>query len=103
MLLPVPFRSVDQWPRALSLDADAWEAVYHFPKLGRDDLVILACRTNRRSAWAAQVAEDVGLRKVFVLNNGTYGWRLDPGIEVYEGYKEVRREHMCWCALSYVD
>ncbi|GAQ87376.1 hypothetical protein KFL_003480200 [Klebsormidium nitens] len=79
---------VDQWARALALDGEAWEAVYHCPKLGRDALLVLACRTERRSTWAAQVAHDCGLRRVFVLSGGTNGWRFDPQVEVYDGYKE---------------
>lgn len=80
---------MDVWARALALDGEAWEAVYHCPKLGRDALLVLACRAERRSTWAAQVAHDCGLRRVFVLSGGTNGWRFDPQVEVYDGYKEV--------------
>lgn len=50
---------------------------------------VLSCagRTNTRSGWAAQLAQDAGLQSCLVLRQGVYGWRLDPAVKPYRGYK----------------
>lgn len=40
-----------------------------------------------RSGWAAQLAQDAGLQRVLVLRQGVYGWRLDPAVKPYRGFK----------------
>lgn len=46
-----------------------------------------AGRTNTRSGWAAQVAQDAGLQHCLVLRQGVCGWRLDPAVKPYRGYR----------------
>jgi len=46
-----------------------------------------AGRTNTRAAWAAQLAQDMGLRRCLVYRQGVYGWRLDQSVQAYKGYK----------------
>lgn len=46
-----------------------------------------AGRTNTRAGWAAQVARDAGLQRCLVLRQGVYGWRLDPAVKPYRGYR----------------
>lgn len=46
-----------------------------------------AGRTNVRAGWAAQLAQDAGLSRVLVLRQGVYGWRLDPAVKPYRGYR----------------
>lgn len=40
-----------------------------------------------RAGWAAQLAQDAGLSHVLVLRQGVYGWRLDPAVKPYRGYR----------------
>lgn len=47
----------------------------------------MSCRTNTRAAWAAQLAQDAGLPRCLVYRQGVHGWRLDPSVKVYRGYK----------------
>ncbi len=56
----------DQLPAALSMAPREWEAAYRCPKPGFEDWVVMQCRTNRRAAWAAQVAQDAGWPRVLV-------------------------------------
>jgi len=60
---------------------------HRFPKPEPEDLVVMSCRTNTRAAWAAQLAQDAGLSRCVVYRQGVYGWRLDPAVKVYRGYK----------------
>lgn len=46
-----------------------------------------AGRTNVRGGWAAQLAQDAGLKRCLVLRQGVYGWRLDPAVKPYRGYR----------------
>ncbi|KAL4452234.1 hypothetical protein ABPG75_007896 [Micractinium tetrahymenae] len=78
---------VDQVASALALSPDQFAAQYRFPKPSTDDLVIFSCRTNVRAGWAAQLAQDAGLQRVLVLRQGVYGWRLDPAVKPYRGYR----------------
>lgn len=78
---------VDRLPSALHLSSGEFAAQYGFPKPQPDDLVVMSCRTNTRAAWAAAVAQDAGLQRCLVYKQGVYGWRLDPGVKVYRGYK----------------
>lgn len=50
-------------------------------------LNLSAGRTNTRSGWAAQLAVDAGLQRCLVLRQGVCGWRLDPAVKPYRGYK----------------
>jgi hypothetical protein len=46
-----------------------------------------AGRTHQRAAWAAQVAKDSGLQRCLVYRQGAYGWRFDPNVKPYRGYR----------------
>lgn len=46
-----------------------------------------AGRTHSRSTFAAQLAADAGLQRCLALRQGVCGWRLDPGVRPYRGYK----------------
>ncbi|CAM6090043.1 unnamed protein product [Calypogeia fissa] len=78
---------VAEFPKALTLDEDAWEKSYHFPKIAEDDAVIFQCLTNGRASWAAQLAQDAGFKRCFVYKDGVLGWRLDPTVQPYKSYK----------------
>jgi rhodanese-related sulfurtransferase len=78
---------VDQLPAALALPPELFAEQYRFPKPRAGDLVIMSCRTNTRAAWAAQLAQDAGLRRAVVYRQGVYGWRLDPAVKAYRAYK----------------
>lgn len=45
---------------------ERWQQNYNFPKPGPYEPVVMQCRTNRRSAWAAQLAQDAGLQNCYV-------------------------------------
>ena len=64
----------DQLPAALTMTSEAFEAAYHFQKPGNDDWVVMQCRTNRRSAWAAQLASDSGMSRCLVYRNVRPCW-----------------------------
>eukprot|EP00887_Chlorella_sp_A99_P002128 scaffold21.g2128.t1 len=78
---------VDQLPAALALPPDQFAVAYSFPKPGPDDLVVFSCRTSTRSAWAAQLAKDAGLQRCLVFRGGVCGWRADPSVKPYRGYR----------------
>ncbi|KAI3438095.1 hypothetical protein D9Q98_000537 [Chlorella vulgaris] len=78
---------VDQLPSALCLGPDQFLRQYRFAKPGPEDLVVFSCRTNTRAGWAAQLAQDAGLQRCLVLRQGVYGWRLDPAVKPYRGYR----------------
>lgn len=78
---------VDQLPSALALPAQEFAELYRFPKPRPDELVIMSCRTNTRAAWAAALAQEAGLFHTAVYRGGVVGWRLDPSVKVYRGYK----------------
>ncbi|BDA48044.1 probable thiosulfate:glutathione sulfurtransferase at C-terminar half [Coccomyxa sp. Obi] len=77
----------DQLPAALSMAPREWEAAYRCPKPGFEDWVVMQCRTNRRAAWAAQVAQDAGWPRVLVYRQGVYGWRVHPTVKAYQSYE----------------
>lgn len=79
--------AVDMLPSALTSNSEIFMSKYRFQKPDPEDLIIFICRTNTRSAWAAQLAEDAGFKRCMVLNQGVYGWRFDPGVKAYPGYK----------------
>lgn len=56
----------DEVASALSCSAKQWKDRYRCDKPSQDDPIIMQCRTNRRAAWAAQIAQDVGLTNCFV-------------------------------------
>ena len=58
--------AADQLPSALRLSEEQWQQQYRFPKPRPHDPVIMQCRTNRRAAWAAQLAQDAGLHNCLV-------------------------------------
>ncbi|PRW57512.1 Heat shock 67B2 [Chlorella sorokiniana] len=78
---------VDQLASALALPPEQFFVQYSFAKPAPDDLVVFSCRTNTRAGWAAQVARDAGLQRCLVLRQGVYGWRLDPAVKPYRGYR----------------
>ncbi|PSC72095.1 outer dynein arm-docking complex subunit 3 isoform B [Micractinium conductrix] len=78
---------VDQLASALALPPDQFTAQYRFPKPSPEDLVVFSCRTNVRAGWAAQLAADAGLPHSLVLRCGVYGWRIDPAVKPYRGYR----------------
>ena len=61
----------DQLPAALGMAPREWEAAYRSAKPGPEDWVVMACRTNKRAAWAAQVAQDSGWQRVLVYRQAT--------------------------------
>jgi len=93
---------VNELPKALTLDAAAFQERYQFPKPGTEDVVITSCRTNKRAIWAAHLLTEAGYTKVFVHHTGTYGWRFSPSVKPYDSYnqgeeipapKEFTKEH----------
>lgn len=56
----------DQLPAALNMAPREWEAAYRCAKPGPEEWLVMQCRTNRRAAWAAQVAQDAGWPRVLV-------------------------------------
>ncbi len=62
----------EQLPAALGMGPREWEAAYRSPKPGPDDWVVMACRTNKRAAWAAQVAQDAGWPRVLVYRQAPF-------------------------------
>lgn len=77
---------VEQLPSAMALSSDLFAKQYGFLQPTSTDLIILSCRTSVRSSWAAQIAADAGLKRVLVYNKGTFEWKLDPAVKVYNGY-----------------
>ncbi|KAK9829026.1 hypothetical protein WJX72_003487 [[Myrmecia] bisecta] len=77
-----------QLPSALQMSSDQFQQTYHFPKPSAEDCVVMQCRTNRRAAWAAQLAKDAGLQCCLVYRQGVYGWRLQPAIKAYKSYEK---------------
>jgi rhodanese-related sulfurtransferase len=78
--------AVDLLPSALAMSPEAFADRFRFPKPVPEDVIIMTCRTSTRSAWAAQLAQDAGLR-CLVHRQGVYGWRLDSSVKAYRGYK----------------
>lgn len=77
---------VNEWPKALVMEPSDWERNYGCPKFQKEDLIILYCRMNNQSSWAAQVAHDAGVNRCFVCKGGVLGWRLDATVLPYDGY-----------------
>eukprot|EP00250_Pteridium_aquilinum_P019439 c24431_g1_i2 orf=122-1000(-) len=77
---------VNEWPKALAMEPLDWQRSYGDPKFDKEDVLILYCRTNNRSAWAAQAALDAGVKRCFVCRGGAVGWHLDPSVLPYDGY-----------------
>lgn len=77
-----------QLPAALQMAPQAWQEAFHFPRPSSEDWVIMQCRTNKRAAWAAQLAADAGLQRCLVYKQGVYGWRLQPEVKVYSSYEK---------------
>eukprot|EP00891_Asterochloris_glomerata_P002846 jgi/Astpho2/2846/fgenesh1_pg.00050_%23_109_t len=77
----------DQLPAALNMSSEEFEEAYSFPKPGSSDWLVMQCRTNRRSAWAAQVASDAGMQHCLVYRQGAYGWRLHPAVKAYSSFE----------------
>ena len=67
--------AVDELPAALALAPGAWQEQYRCLKPGPGAPVVMQCRTNRRAAWAAQLAHDAGLASVFVYKQARTLWR----------------------------
>jgi len=80
--------TVNELPKALTLDAAAFQEKYQFPKPGREDVVVTSCRTNKRAIWAAHLLTEAGYSKVFVHHTGTYGWRFSPSVKPYDSYNQ---------------
>ena len=66
-----PACAADQLPSALRLSEEQWQQQYRFPKPRPHDPVVMQCRTNRRAAWAAQLAQDAGLQNCLVYRQVT--------------------------------
>ena len=56
----------DQLPAALKMAPRDWESAYRLPKPSMDDWLVMQSHTNKRAAWAAQVAQDQGWLRVLV-------------------------------------
>lgn len=82
------FRSVlvNELPKALTLETEAFFEKYQFRKPGVDDVVVTSCRTCKRAVWAAELLMEAGYRKVFVHKTGTQGWRFSPSVKAYDEY-----------------
>lgn len=50
---------------------ERWQQHYDFPKPGPYEPLIMQCRTNRRAAWAVQLAQDAGLQNCFVYKQAS--------------------------------
>lgn len=79
--------AVNELPKALTLDENAFQERYQFPKPKADDVVITSCLTNRRATWAARLLIEAGYTKVFVNHTGAYGWRFSPSVKPYDAYE----------------
>lgn len=82
------FRSaiVNELPKALTLETEAFFEKYQFRKPRVDDVVVTSCRTCKRAVWAAELLMEAGYRKVFVHKTGTQGWRFSPSVKAYDEY-----------------
>lgn len=49
-----------------------WQDQYRYEKPAQNDPLIMQCRTNRRAAWAAQLAQDSGLQNCFVYRQARF-------------------------------
>eukprot|EP00210_Caulerpa_lentillifera_P004334 g4134.t1 len=78
--------TVNELPKALALESEAFFERYQFRKPNVDDLVVTSCRRCKRAIWAAQLFMEAGYRKVFVHKTGTYGWRFSPTVKVYDEF-----------------
>lgn len=79
-----------------------WHNQWRFVDLTSRPSPCPAGRTNVRAGWAAQLAQDSGLSRVLVLRQGVYGWRLDPAVKPYRGYRLQARHTpycRCWAAV----
>ena len=52
-----------------------------------DNPLFSSGRTHTRAAWAAQLAQDAGLARCLVFRGGACGWRGDPSVRAYRGYR----------------
>ena len=68
-----PAAAADQLPSALLMTEERWQRHYNFPKPGPYEPVVMQCRTNRRAAWAAQLAHDAGLQNCYVYRQASTG------------------------------
>jgi rhodanese-related sulfurtransferase len=78
----------DQLPAALQMEPEQWKRLYGFPKPQKEENIVMQCRTNRRAAWAAQLASDAGYGNCLVYRQGVYGWRLHSAVQVYSSYEK---------------
>ena len=95
--LPLPVQDV---PSALGLSTEEFRGAYGFDREagGKNaPLVIMQCRTHRRSHWASIAFEEEGVKSALpdgrrhaVLRDGVYGWRLDAEVQRYKGYDGPR-------------
>jgi hypothetical protein len=83
-MLAMACASILQYSRPIHLDCGQW--LTH-ACISHAFQTLAAGRTNTRAAWAAQLAQDMGLRRCLVYRQGVYGWRLDQCVQAYKGYK----------------
>lgn len=56
----------DEISAGFQMSGKQWKVKYRCEKPGRDDVLILVCRTNKQASWVAQLAHDNGLQNCFV-------------------------------------
>eukprot|EP00210_Caulerpa_lentillifera_P003019 g2882.t1 len=78
--------TVNELPKALTLEKDAFFEKYQFRKPEFNDVVVTSCRTCKRAIWAAQLLMEAGYKRVFVHRTGTYGWHFSPSVKAYDSY-----------------
>ncbi len=80
----------DEVASALSPSSRPWKERYRCDKPGHSQPVIMQCRTNRRAAWAAQIAQDAGLTNCFVYKQVT-SVRCDTAQMIPAGSRAISR------------
>ena len=61
----------DEIASALSCSSRQWKERYRSDKPSHGEPIVMQCRTNRRAAWAAQIAQDAGLTNCFVYKQAS--------------------------------
>ncbi|GMH39443.1 hypothetical protein BSKO_07341 [Bryopsis sp. KO-2023] len=79
---------VGELPRALKMEEGEFRDKYQFSKPRLDDVLVLSCRTNRRSSWGFQIFTEAGFTRVFVHRTGVYGWQFSSSVKKYESYEK---------------
>lgn len=77
---------LEHLPHALQCSPEQFETDHSGPQPAHGHgWVVLCSRRERRAAWAAQVAADVGFN-CLILRQGVCGWKLHPAVQGYDSY-----------------